>query len=489
MNIFRLIVFTIVFSSSLLLYSQTLSSERAEEFVQALIKEDDKIDSFVLPEELILSKRLNIQYDNVKFKFLISYDIEPSIKEQLLSKQLNYELRIENLQEDYSLLKLTTPGVNAFKEYYFKEDYLISPIFYYTRDWEKIESKHFRFYFSDRSLFNTYCVKKLEDFLDNVSSILNYSDKESDHLEKTKIYYFLCRNENEIKKITGYTSRGMYNLAYDYLITTFNCHYHELMHLLINYKLKRLPLYTHPFLQEGFAVALGGRGGKEPKVILDLGVFLEQSGILHYPELLNKDEFLNHDATLSYPLSGLYNYFLLYELGIEPYVKLYLEYSNGTPNNTMQHVSLDRLPSVESWNVFLSEYSKNKPIDIGLSKNGMTQIYDTNSFKIFEGSTHYFFQTKDTILLSTDIPLKNYQSKKFKEVFPNHNYAGEKYLIISNTDEISVYNLYTNNLIANYAASLTVPMQKVPLNDGFIEFFIQKEVFDESLSKLSIKSN
>lgn len=485
----RLIIIIIILSSSISLYSQTLSLEKAEEFIQTLIEEDGNLASFVLQEELILSKRLNIQYDSVKFKFLISYNIEPLVKEQLLSKQLNYELQVENLQEDYSLLKLKIPEKNLYKEYYFKGGYLISPILYHTRSWERIESKHFRFYISDQVLFNSYCVNKLEDFLDNVSSTLSYSGKESDHLEKTKIYYFLCGDENEIKKLTGYSSRGMYNLAYDYLITTFNCHYHELMHLLINYKLQKLPLYTHPFLQEGFAVALGGRGGKEPKVILDLGLFLEQSDILHYTGLLNKEEFVNYDATLSYPLSGLYNYFLINKLGVESYLKLYLRYSGNTPNTITQYVSGDELPSVESWNVFLSEYSKNKLIDIGLSKNGMTQIYDTNSFKIFEGSTHYFFQTKDTILLSTDIPLKNYQSKKFKEIFPNKNYEGEKYLLISNTDEISVYNLYTNNLIANYAASLTVPMQKVPLNDGFLEFFIQKEVFDESLSKLSIKSN
>ena len=232
---------------------------------------------------------------------------------------------------------------------------------------------------------------------------------------------------------------------------------------------------------------LGGRGGKEPEVILGLGEFLEQSGMLHYPELLNKDEFLNYDATLSYPLSGLYNYFLINELGVESYLKLYIKYSGITPNTITQYVIGDELPSVENWNVFLSEYSKNKAIDVGLSKNGFTQIYDNNVFKIFEDSTHYFIQTKDTMLLSTDSPLNNYQSKKFNEVFPNQNYAGEKYLIISNIDEVSAYNLYTNNLIANYAASLTVPMQNVPVNNGYFEFFIRKEMFDESLSQLSIQ--
>ncbi len=489
MYIFRLLIFAIVFSSSLILYSQTLPPERAEEFIQALIDEDDNIESFVLPEELTVSKRFNIQYDNVNFKFLISYDIEPSIKEQLLSEQLDYEFQVENLQEGYSLLKLTIPEKNLYKEFYFKGDCLISPILYYTRRWERIESKHFIFYFSNPDLFNTYCVERLESFLNNASNILNYSEKARELLEKSKIHYFLCSDENETKKITGYSSRGMYNLAYDYIITTYNCHYHELMHLLINYKLQRLPLYTHPFLQEGFAVALGGRGGKEPKVILDLGLFLEQFDILHYSALLNKEEFINYDATLSYPLSGLYNYFLIKESGIEAYQKIYQKYSGNTSNAVTQFVSGDELPSLENWNVFLSDYSKNKTIDIGLNKNGFTKTYENNAFKIFESSTLYFFQTKDTILISTNIPFNNYQSKKFKEVFPNQNYAEEKYLVISNTNEISVYNLYTNNLIANYTASLTIPMRNVPVRSGYFEFFIQKDVFDEPLSQLSIKSN
>jgi hypothetical protein len=143
-------------------------------------------------------------------------------------------------------------------------------------------------------------------------------------LKKEKIIYILCKDEDEIEKLTGYKARGMFNLAYDYVISTFNCHYHELLHLLMNYKLKNIPPYTHSFLQEGFAVSFGGRGGKEPEVILNLGCFIAESKFLEYKELLSLDKFRNFDVSMSYPLSGLYNNFIISNFGIDNYLKLYL---------------------------------------------------------------------------------------------------------------------------------------------------------------------
>ena len=57
-------------------------------------------------------------------------------------------------------------------------------------------------------------------------------------------------------------------------------------------------------------------------MILNLGLFLEQSEFLGYSELLTKSNFLEHDPSMSYPLSGLYNLFLIEELDVADYSSL-----------------------------------------------------------------------------------------------------------------------------------------------------------------------
>ena len=57
----------------------------------------------------------------------------------------------------------------------------------------------------------------------------------------------------------------------------------------------------------------------------------------------------------------------------------------------------------------------------------------------------------------------------------------EKYLIIANQNEISIYNIYSNNLIGKYVASFSVPVKSVLMKNDFFEIAVKKELFDEEL--------
>ena len=469
-------------------YSQILSNEVAEEFIQSLIEESDEVQSFVLQEELQLSKRLNISYEGVEYKFLISYGIDTHIKNKIIEDKVNYEIKIIELEEDFSRLEFIVPSLNFKKDFYFKGEHFISPIYYYTQDWKQIESEHFIFVISDSSLFTSYCVDNLEKFFEQTADKLELNDEQIENVHSQKIYYFLCKDENEINKLSGYRARGLNILAYDYVVTTFNNHYHELMHLLINYKLQKLPLYTHPFFQEGFAVAFGGRGGKEPGVILDLGLFLQQSKMLNYSSLLSKNDFYKEDVTLSYPLSGLYNLFLINELGVQDYLQLYLKYSGSSDEVGQMVIPQNDLPSMNKWESFLNDYSKNRMVEIEHEASGFNLIHEDSSVRVSENSTHYFFQMKNSYLIPDGNNFEEFQSKKFNEVFKDRKYSGEKYLIIVNANEVVIYNLYTSNLIANFVSSFSVPMKTVPEKDGYFEFYVLKSLFDEPLSEVLIKN-
>jgi hypothetical protein len=314
--------------------------------------------------------------------------------------------------------------------------------------------------------------------------LLDFCDRRLKEIEAHKIYYILCKDEEEIKLLTGFNTRGMYNLAYDFVITTFNSHYHELLHLLINFNLQRLPLYTHPLLQEGFAVAFGGRGGQEPDVILSLGSFLYNSKMLDYSSLLSKNDFYQFNVSLSYPVSGLYNKFLVEQIGIERYLELYRKYSGTADEVGKMKIHDNELPGRDTWEEFLADYSQNKAIDFKSSRIQTQLIYDGASARIFEDSRNYYFNMRDTLLIGTDTMGKEYQSKKFHEIFKNRKYGGEKYLVLVGANEISIYNLFTNNVIANYVSSFSVTYSPVPSENGLYYFSVRKHIFDAELKSI-----
>jgi len=428
------------------------SDSTAGEFIKDVRHNSADLKKWVLPEELEISRRLDINYENVTNKFLISYELE-----------FPADLALHNaqpLEQDYSLLTITAG--DQTQRYYFLANYLISPVNYFSRGWTRIESKYFVFIVSDPDKFNEYSMAQLDDFVESTSERLGILDDRLRQLQKNKIYYYLCKTSEEIKNLTGYNTRGMYVLAYDYIVSTFNCHYHEITHLLVNYKLQHLPLLTHPFLQEGIAVALGGRGGKEPSVIHNMGIFLERSEFAGYRELLSHQGFASTDASLSYPVSGLYNNYILERLGGEKYLALYLAYSG---DNFRADIKPDDLPPQKNWTEYLASYRSVQPINPAPDDNTNCEtIYSDETAQICAGENNTVFRTKYAVMM------------------------GEEFLITSDNSEISVYDLRTNNLIAKYVVSFSrgqIPIRSV---DGYRVFSIDNSVFGGIVEELEIRT-
>jgi hypothetical protein len=68
-------------------------------------------------------------------------------------------------------------------------------------------------------------------------------------------------------------------------------------------------------------------------------------------------------------------------------------------------------------------------------------------------------------------------------------YNNEKYLITANENEIAVYNLFTNNLLANFVSSFSVPYKPANNQNGYYKFSIIKDVFDENLKNSKLRTN
>lgn len=468
--------------------SQELSPEQAETFIRHLINKDDDIVRFIDPSEIAISKRLGIQYNGIDQKFLISYEIPEDINDRIQNGELSYTVIPKTLSEHYSKITLSIAKIDFQKDFFFYQEKLISPVSYYAKNWKRISSRHFRFIISDSTLFNSYCIAELEGFFVKMAGLLNITKERLEKIRTQKIYYFLCKDEDEIKQLTGFNTRGMYLVASDYVITTYNAHYHELLHLLMNFKLQNLPLYTTPFLQEGFAVAFGGRGGKEPNIILDIGLFIHKSELPDFSLLLSKKGFSTVDASLSYPLSGLYNLFLVEKIGMEEYLKIYRKYSGSAQQIENSKMDQGELPAISDWKDFIDRADFSS-IGFEKLKDGRQMIFHNKSTRIYEDAIKYYFSMRDTLLIKTGEVYDGYQSKKYNEIFPNRNYNGEKYLILVNDLELSIYNLYTNNLIGSFVGTFSIPNSSIPIENGYYRFSIRKSVFDEDLKNVFILSD
>lgn len=458
---------------------QRISPDEARRFITAVAADDSTARRFMLESEIRASERLGITYEGVQNKFLIGINLDAATRSGIASRTAS-GITIDTLGGDYSRIRLSS-SQNSYS-FYFKGTKAISPYSYFTRAWHSWKSKHFTFRVSDTASFNNYSAERLERFFDSMAVLLKFTAEDLRRIEEHKIDYILCRDEHEIEEVTGVKTLGIYILAYDYVVTTFNCHYHELLHLLVNYKLKSLPLYTHPLFQEGFAVGFGGRGGKEPKAILDAGHYLISSGLLDLGELYSRASFLRTDPTISYPVSGLFNRFLLEELGIDRYLQLYRSYSRPSYSIDTLTVDSSDLPPAKKWQAFLSQFRTYSDILVrsDSASRGVPLFRGTT---IYEADSSYVFWINNAVALNSMNDMARHRSKKFSELVPDRPYHGEKYLVVASESEVSVYNLYTDNLIANYVGNFSLPPLNVPAKEGRFLFEVTKKVFDEALKE------
>lgn len=448
------------------------SQSSSESFINALLNNED-VTQYIDNNEFKRSERMGIIYSGIKNKCLISYDIDDAVKSDIKEKNTSYKILVKNLENNYSKIEFIVPSSGYKKDFYMKSDKFIAPSTYFSRNWSTKESKYFIFKISEPKYFNDYCMLKLDEFVDSMCVTLQMSEERRQQLEREKIYYILCKDDNEIEQLTGYKARGIFITAFDEIISTYNTHFHELSHFLINYKLQNLTLNTLPFFLEGFANAMGGRGGISKNVVLDIGWYMQKSGFMTYDSILSFDGFYKEDASLTYPVAGLYNLFLINELGIDKYLGLYKLVNGSLDDIKSFNVIMLSLPARSEFEKFLEEYNKSANIiieDLDQSRIGYYK---------FSIDSQYFYKPDDL----TVIPA-GYISKKYNDIFSKNSSetCQYKYGIAADSLSVSIYNFYTNDIIASYSINFSIERKKVPVVNGKYEFYVNKDVFDGDLS-------
>ncbi|MBN2426469.1 MAG: hypothetical protein JXR46_09715 [Calditrichaceae bacterium] len=233
-------------------------------------------------------------------------------------------------------------------------------------------------------------------------------------------------------------------------------------------------MYPHPLLQEGLAVALGGRGGLMPATLLSIGRYLERSNMLKVEELFKRSSFRDYDPSLTYPLAAAFVDYFIKKSGFQNYVNLYKNHSASKPEDVPE-ISITDLPfNLSEWILFLRS-----------NIDDVIQLPDREYVMQTDIISRYSCRMKDTLLITVETSLNNMTSGIFSRFFSKRKYAGEKYLLIAEEGEISVYNLYSDMLIAKYAAVFSENKTFVSYIKGCFLFMIRNDVFDEEIEPLN----
>ncbi|MCE1189201.1 MAG: hypothetical protein LWX56_08655 [Ignavibacteria bacterium] len=450
-----------------------VSSAIANNFVRVLLENPDSLKYFLDESESKLIDRLGISYKGITNKFFIGNLPD---QEQIANISDSYKLR--EIGDGYTELTIIAKNAARKNTYYFLGDKVISPAACYARGWKQFSSKHFVFHISNPAMFHPYCVSRLENFLDRMMDTLQYSNDQKLRLANEKIHYYLCANSAEIEKITGFNTLGIYLLSHDFLVSIYPCHFHELAHLLINYKLHENDLFTHPFLQEGFAVAMGGRGGRQPDIMNRVGAYMQRVGLLAPEILFNREDFLQTDASMSYPMAGLYNSFLISRLPIYDYIRVYKNCS--TPNPVYTCPCLDSLyRNLDGFAGYSQAYLQNNTVQLFVPDPPMLSRVKPNSVRLNKQTNMVMFAVQDTLYFGGNSDYSSYESFQYKQLTGKRKYNGEKYAVIANTDEISVYNLWSCELVAKYSKAFSTDSCSVFTHNGNSFFTVNANVFDK----------
>ncbi len=430
------------------------------------------------------SSRFGIEYDNIPVKKDCSSPIirnlpvmrdylQPPVKRVEVFSDSSY-LRLE-----YSTVvkaqKITYDYYAYFDGSYF---WLTYPQDYRSKGWPIIESKYFRVHYhpSRSEYIHQPALDAADDFVEAVADSLDLSKEDLKVIAEKKIEFFFCDTDERVKEITGHQIKGTFDMASNDIISAYFPHHHEVTHLLVNIKLKKLPLYTQPIMREGLAVYLGGRWGKGTSAISYLGRFLIQEDVIQLDELMSMKRFEQQAVSdMAYPVAGVFTDFLIKKIGMDEYLDLYRLLSGPIDSLTeMKAPAVKRVIytalGYDSWEKCREDfdsYLKDLPDNAkqflpGIDDRGKV-ILSTDELQLRQKGKWLSLVVKGESALPTgnllfgyDDRLKGTSSLLFDDQYSKGEvFLGYRYGIRFDSNEAGLYDYVNNTLVGKYVWGLT----------------------------------
>ncbi len=478
------VIMVIILASFLLMATQTSAQSAPEvlrEYFDHLMSGNfESASQFWRPDSKERAMRFNIQYDDIPIKADCSSPIIRNL--DVMKNHLTRAVKQSTRLKDNIHYKLEYGAVvgnqKVSHDYYLGHDstyyWLIYPQDYFCKDWEIRETEYFRIHMQKgrESYLNEINLFEIDNFVERICKSLGIKGDDLKYIADNKIEYFYCGNDRKVETITGFLIKGTYDLPSNDIISSFFPHNHEIIHLLVNYKLRQLPLYTLPLFREGIAVYYAGRTGKTPYTLLELGGYILHHEIVELDSILTMGDFeRNSSSDIAYPISGLFTSYMIDKIGTDNYFDLYLYFSgpfnqvNGLVTSKIQQRIAESLKK-ETWTEVLVdfkeyyEYKLKEKAEIlpGKLEKGKI-LYENDIFTIksdkewlgFECRSQNDIDVEGNILFSSSEKLMRRKSTLFETQYKREFYfEGYRYGLRYDQNEVGVYDYATDHLIAKY---------------------------------------
>ncbi|MEZ4387860.1 MAG: hypothetical protein R3D98_09835 [Candidatus Krumholzibacteriia bacterium] len=374
------------------------------------------------------------------------------------------------------VLKVEGPGVQARKQYLFESDgrggWLLARPERLLADLGPRTSGRYVTVYERRPgaswTLPPFLLANLDSAVTAMATSLAMSDAARSGLASGKLGYLLAAPE-VVEQLAGGATAGVAILQSDLVATHHPFHTHELAHLVANAWLGEPPLYTLPLLQEGLAVHLGGRWGRDRRVMERIGRTTLESGFLSVDELLTRAGFQQQSADLTYAPAGVFVGFLLRDLGPDALRRAYLAGSGTLAevdgwDEAEVRARLSAALEV-SWPDLMARFAQDlrAPLTGGIEPAGEL-AFAVPPRELTDGGTIARRELLDDgrVLLTLTAPeapvraviliggdgTERAADPLLAEYLPGRTYCGESHLLVISADEAKLYDLRRQLLVA-----------------------------------------
>jgi hypothetical protein len=434
-----------------------------------------------LPSCLERAERFGIQYTGIPVR-VDATSRWVARAEQLAGYTTEPVRSMENVGDNAQCVRLQLSSVMQGDVlqgwYYVRSDqgfyWLCYPQDAYAKNWAVQETKYFRLHVHPKvaEYVSAAACAQMDGFVEAVADTLGLLKTDLANLAAKKIEFFYCDRDSTVMDITGQLTKGLLDLASNDIISASFPHHHEIIHLLVNIKLKTLPLYTLPMLREGLAVRFGGRWGKGPATLLDLGAFLYRDTLVQLDSMLTVRGFdSGSEMDLMYPVAGVMAAYLWDKLGKQRFWPAYLALSGRQDSITRLSIAnvqsaLVAATGKKTWADFRADfdiYVRDKMSSLSVSasgapQSGKTLLTDGHNTVTLDGDWLGFTVTADSgalphasFLFYKSESFGDHKSLLFEEHFQGAvPFAGYHYGVRVDQNEAGAYDYAGNLLVGKF---------------------------------------
>lgn len=351
---------------------------------------------------------------------------------------------------------------------------------FYGAKWPVTVSRYLRIrsHPDAQKYLNPAVIAEADRFVEQTASRLGISDSLLHQIAASKIEYYLCPSDSMVEKMTGFLTVGTLDLASNDVISSDFPHFHELTHLLINIRLREMPLYTLPVMREGLATWMAGRWGKQAAPLMDLAVFLYKEQLVNFDSIFTMGGF-DHEsgADIVYPVAGLFCGYLVEKIGMTGCLDLYLGLSGKFPQvNEMTtgevQAKITQAAKFTDWaalkadfEAYLDRHQAQRIAALPGLGAVKQALMENKSFAVYDDSDWLAFEFRaapgdslcqGNLLFGPLDSLKGHASQLFESQYRDKQaFEGYRYGVRYDQNEAGLYDYVTNQLLAKYIWGIT----------------------------------